>query len=120
MSAYTLAIYGRPAPKNRARLGVGGGFYTPRSTRDYEDRIAWSCRADAIWFGEAPVAIEIELHARKKLRGDIDNYVKSVLDGLVKGGKIDDDRTVIRVDAFFVEAASEDKTIVRITRKAAA
>ena len=32
-----------------------------------------------------------ESDLRSKLRGDIDNYAKSVLDGIVKGGMIKDD-----------------------------
>lgn len=117
--SYTLTIPGRPIPKGRPRL-VDGRVFTPRSTRDFESRIAWSCLADRVRFGDEPVSVVIELHGRTKLRGDIDNYEKAVLDGLVKGGKIDDDRYVVHTETTVVDGAIEDKTIVRIAARAAA
>jgi len=47
-------------------------------------------------------------------KGDIDNLIKTVLDGLTKGGAWDDDRQVAAISAKFltVAAGSEQTTIV--------
>lgn len=44
-----------------------------------------------------PVCVAIALP--EKMRGDVDNRIKPILDALVKSGRIDDDRNVIEVSA---------------------
>jgi Holliday junction resolvase RusA-like endonuclease len=59
-----------------------------------------------VWLEGAAVEVEVvrEVHALrpKGLRGDIDNYVKGVLDVLVDAGVVGDDRQVQAVTAEFV------------------
>ena len=98
-----VVLPGRPVPKGRARVGKGGAVYTPAKTREYEERVAWLVKA-----ARAPVAgaceVSIVLALRPGSRGDIDNYAKALLDGLVKGGGIADDRDVTRLLVRIVEA----------------
>jgi crossover junction endodeoxyribonuclease RusA len=44
-----------------------------------------------------PVCVAIALP--EKMRGDVDNRIKPILDALVASGRIDDDRNVIEVSA---------------------
>jgi crossover junction endodeoxyribonuclease RusA len=44
-----------------------------------------------------PVCVAIALP--QKMRGDVDNRIKPILDALVASGRIDDDRNVIEVSA---------------------
>jgi len=44
-----------------------------------------------------PISVSILLPA--KMRGDCDNRIKPVLDALVKSGRVDDDRNVVKVSA---------------------
>lgn len=77
-------IPGRPVPKERPRVGRGR-TYTPQRTHAYEDVVAWTVKgaypglkvdADHDW----RLAVTFVLGDRRKR--DIDNLVKSVMDGL--------------------------------------
>jgi Holliday junction resolvase RusA-like endonuclease len=116
MARVSISIAGRPVPKSRPRFGIGlGRPYTPQATLQYENLIAWECRAARIRLGGVPVEVTIELHAPTLLRGDVDNYAKAVLDGLQKGEAIDDDRQVVSLKVRKV-IGSEPNTVVHIRR----
>lgn len=84
-----LELPGVPVPKGRPRRGAGGRMFTPKRTRDYEQMVAWYARGSGLRFA---VPVELELVVRLSvMRGDGDNYLKSVVDGLVKGGLLEDD-----------------------------
>lgn len=109
-----LEIPGRPVPWQRVRTNQGR-FFTPQETRDWEDSVAWICRAQRERLGNTPCRIELELYEdravvtlipvpdakKRKLKGDIDNYAKSILDGLQKGEVIENDKQVIELDISF-------------------
>lgn len=90
MTVTVLEIPGAPVPKARPRANGRGGVYTPSRTHQYEELVAWAARAKRIRLGQGPVEIQADFHTRKG-GGDLDNLLKSLLDGLVKGGAIDDD-----------------------------
>lgn len=91
-------IPGKPVPKQRPRI-VKGHAYTPRETLDFEKRVGWRYKAAGGTVHAGPVAITIavwyeipkswskakkdetigEPHTSKP---DLDNIVKSILDGL--------------------------------------
>ena len=102
-------------PRAWARAGSHGTQrFTPARVAEYEERIAWAARAARVRMHGAPVACRIELWSPRPLRGDIDNYAKAVLDGLQRGGAIDDDRHVVRLEARFVVGAEEPRTVVHL------
>lgn len=94
-------------PWQRVRTNQGK-FFTPRATREYEEMVAWACRATRDRIGDVPCDVEIELYEdravviltprpdakKRKLKGDVDNYAKAILDGLQKGQMLEDDRQV--------------------------
>jgi len=89
-----IKIPGRPVAKGRPRATKTGIVYTPKATRDFEEHVAWMARsAKGKPFAPSDrLSVEISLHTKNRLlMGDIDNYAKSILDGLVKGGLIPDD-----------------------------
>lgn len=86
----TIVIKGQPVTKGRPRWGKGGRPFTPKRTRDYEELVAWHCRAMRSKV-TGPVHVHIHLVSGTSLRGDPDNYAKAILDGAVKGELIDDD-----------------------------
>lgn len=101
---FTLTVPGRPTPKGRPRLGRRGRVFTPEKTLQAEAviREAWIKKKGPKW--EEPVWIEIIFYydktqitvgldeggGKSKLRGDIDNYVKLVMDGLNGAAWVDD------------------------------
>jgi crossover junction endodeoxyribonuclease RusA len=105
---HTCIIAEKPIAKGRPRLGRRGRVFTPQRTLDAEAAIA------AAWDGpkfEGPVKLgvvfrsnEIEVTVEQypdgssRLRGDVDNYLKTVMDGL-NGVAWLDDKQVFAVEA---------------------
>lgn len=101
---FTITVLGRPVPKGRPRLGRRGRVFTPEKTLDAESRIrgAWLGAEGPIF--EGPVCVDVTFSEvetvitvtedteteSSKLRGDIDNYVKTVMDGLNNAAWNDD------------------------------
>lgn len=107
-----LEVPGRPIPKARARRGKGGHFYTPDKTRRYEDDVAWYARLAKVKF-TGRVKVSAEFHQRRPFT-DGDNCMKSLLDGLQKGGMLRND---VDVCEFYgkrveVERPEDEKTVV--------
>lgn len=101
-------IFGfKPRVKQRPRLGRKGRVFTPEQTLEFERAVRKA------WTGpkfDGPVSITVTLDKDKfrvtvteergrkpsALRGDVDNYIKSILDGL-NGAAYLDDRQVYKI-----------------------
>jgi Holliday junction resolvase RusA-like endonuclease len=106
-------IPGRPVAWQRPR-SLGARHFTPRRVLEAEDVIAWHVRAAGVRFGGLDVELRIELWSKTTLRGDVDNYAKTVLDALEKAGAIDNDRQVRRLDVQFVVGTETEKIVVHL------
>ncbi len=86
----------KPKAKQRPRMTRYGRAYTPKATHIFENAVADGWNKN-YWYGDSPIAIQIVLDKdtftvtiseykaatpTSPLRGDIDNYAKSILDGL--------------------------------------
>lgn len=127
----------KPQVKERARFRSRrrGGPYTPDKTVEFEKAVrrAWS---EAAGQYEGPLGAKVELHKdgimvtvyelEESVRpvgilGDVDNYVKSVLDGLQPhksdpeggGGAFANDRQVERFEVYFVGVPRKPKNLSR-------
>lgn len=111
----TFEIPGRPIAKQRARMR-NGQFYTPAPTRHFEESVAWSARATGVRDLSGDLHVEIGICTKRPLRGDVDNYAKSILDGLVKGGLISDDREIVSlcIGKSRTVASEPDRTLVTV------
>ena len=91
-----LTIPGEAVPKGRPRFNrKTGTLYTPKETKVYEDCVALVAKASrASYTKDIALAVQIVIYTAKKSVGDADNIAKSVLDGLQKGGAIEDDSQV--------------------------
>lgn len=101
-----IVIPGRPVPFQRARSQGGQRYNDPRYA-DWKDRAGWLMKAARVRF-DGPVAVTVEVTAGglgvafseadrvrpKGVRGDLDNYLKAVLDA---ANRIvyEDDRQVV-------------------------
>ena len=117
----------RPTPKQRPRLGKGGKVYTPNSTKVFEEicRLSYGNR---YYFDKEYISIKIvfkfkvpKSYSKKKYSeaiegkirpstNDIDNLIKSVLDGL-NGKAWKDDRYIYRIEA---EKIFADKDCIEV------
>jgi Holliday junction resolvase RusA-like endonuclease len=96
---YSFVVDGRPIAKQRPRMTRRGKAYTPERTMQAQDRVREAYQGPCY---EGPVAVECDFYPSEtvitirpfahssKLRGDIDNYLKTVLDGLQPVAFVDD------------------------------
>ena len=102
-----FTIHTAPVSKQRPRLGKGGCVYTPSKTKVFENIVALSY-GNRPSFDDKYIRIRLKFkfevpksYTKKKrleaiegkirpTKGDIDNYIKAVLDGLNKKAWKDD------------------------------
>ena len=100
----------KPRSKQRPRSTRSGHTYTPKETREYEKKISEAYSGVAFTDGPLHVTLvfdndktEITIKELKpkrnpsKLRGDIDNYAKAILDAL-NGVAYTDDKQIISLE----------------------
>ncbi len=92
-----FTVPGRPVPKGRPRF-KNGHAYTPKKTREYEDLVAYHSLHKQGSFPEGPVRVTLSFHTKSK--ADLDNLIKSVLDGVQLAGVFKDDRQVRAINAY--------------------
>lgn len=121
MARFSFAILENPVPKGRPRLGRGNSTRTPQKTRTYERTVAW--RSKGAWnyeghnepLGGIPISISLKFYMKRPKRitsktvggCDLDNLVKSVLDGM-QGVIFADDRQITKIAAEKHYAAPSD------------
>lgn len=114
-ASITIRVDGKPVPKGRPRMSRNGGVFTPKTTVDYENKIAQAWRDR---FGDRTFAgkVEVFLYFGTKFdyKQDVDNLAKSALDGLQKGGAFEKgDEQVYKLTASkFPTVDAEQHTII--------
>lgn len=116
MPDFRIIIKETPKSKGRPRLGRRGRVYTPIATHEAEQRIAQAWMEAGGPKFDGPIELEVDFYRDRSeiivrtstdldlssLRGDIDNYVKLVMDGL-NGVAWTDDKQVVWVYAAKME-----------------
>lgn len=95
MTVHRFEVPGNPIPKARARSGRGH-HYTPARTRAYETRVRLSARHLPCL--EGPVKVRCVFYREDAVPCDLDNLVKSVLDGINRQ-VFRDDRQIVWLEA---------------------
>lgn len=113
----SFTIPGEGVPKGRPRFNRrSGNFYTPKTTKVYEDCVALLAVATrARYTKEIDVRVEVVIYTKKKSPADIDNISKSVLDGMQRGGMLEDDVQVWGLDVRRV-VSDNPRVDVRVTK----
>ena len=104
VNGVTVFVPHKPVPKGRPRMTRRGRVFTPKRTLDAETLVAEAWGDNPKFTGEVGLVmllgsdgtlITVFPHDAEpqKLRGDIDNYVKTIMDGL-NGKAWDDDKQV--------------------------
>lgn len=104
LDGISVFIPHKPVPKGRPRMTRRGRVFTPKRTLDAEALVAQAWGDNPKFSGTVGVVmilgsdgtvVTVFPHEAEKqtLRGDIDNYVKTIMDGL-NGRAWDDDKQV--------------------------
>lgn len=113
-TSYTFDVPGTPRPKGRPRV-TSRGTYTPKRTKAWEQAVGMSALVAGVRPCAGPVSVELWLCGL--LRGDLDNYIKAIMDGLNRVA-YHDDAQVVQLAAHMVRGRGE-LCRVRVTRLAA-
>lgn len=126
-----FTVPGQPVGKGRPRFTVTGGrvrTYTPKATREFEQRVAWLCphrpatgpiRMSITAIFRRPKAMKrrsdppgLCWHTKKP---DLDNVCKAVIDSC-NGRAYEDDNQIVKIDAlaFYAEKTGKPRTLVEI------
>lgn len=113
-----IRINGKPVPKGRPRFSKFGGVYTPATTVEYENRVADAWRGT---WGDLSLAGQLEAFlyfgTQNHAKQDVDNLVKSTLDGLQRAGAfVNGDEQVYKITASKFPATRDDQHAIVILR----
>lgn len=99
-----VVVEGNPKPKQRARKGKAGNWYTPQETSAYTSQIAWVYKKEnRVFYKDEKLALISAFYRLTRHRVDTDNLKKSLMDGLQKGGEIAySDDSQIKVSMSYV------------------
>lgn len=97
----TFTIPGKPQPKQRPRKAKGR-WYTPKATKNYEEKVALYARSGGVKEIDGPVALSMAIYMPDRRRRDLDNCAKTVCDGL-NGIAYEDDSqvSILHVERYF-------------------
>jgi Holliday junction resolvase RusA-like endonuclease len=124
--AVAFTVPGKPIPKARPRV-VKGRTYTPETTADYE--LAVALKAAEAMRGKDPIATDVAVaflfERTDRIACDIDNLVKSALDGMSSvrpskahmgrnGPVLRNDAQVVELRARLIRGASRHLTTVTL------
>lgn len=107
-------VPGQPKPKQRARV-VGKHAFTPQATKDYEQLVAWHAAFAISEPLSGDLYLSMQFYRRGKLRADVDNLSKAVMDAL-NGIAWHDDKQVIGLHALIEYGAKRPGLIVEVKR----
>lgn len=119
----TFTINHRPVPKSRVRFTKSGHAYTPTKTRNYENVVGFTAKS-AMKGVSANQRDDLFVRANFYVnpttrRGDLDNYVKSLLDGM-NGVAFRDDQQIVRIEARITRKTDRERTEVQVGVESAA
>lgn len=98
-----LWFFGNPIPKGRP-IYDGDHFYTPDRTSEWEDTVGWQCRDQ--WKQRpllGPLGIDFTFYRENRLKVDLDNLEKAMLDALESILYVDDAQIKEKYSRLFYE-----------------
>lgn len=106
-SSLEVGVIGVPVPKGRPRMTRAGHVITPKRTVAWEKlvRLTVQSAASAVRWRplDEPCAVVVEVR-RARRAGDLDNFVKAILDAC-NGVLWTDDKLVASIQAHMIDGA---------------
>ena len=107
MEGWKIVVPGRPVPKGRPRIGKYGKVYTPKKTKEFEKKVRTIANKEVGEILGGRLGIDLKFYLCGGSLPDLDNLIKSAIDGLIikKEGKlgyigiIEDDSIIERIKA---------------------
>lgn len=117
MTRFTFIVPGPPQPKERARQGKGGRWYTPEKTRRYERSIreAACVYIPNDWRTDGLFELQVTCVFDDYRHRDADNVLKACSDALNKIA-FDDDSQVWKTTTVKMVEPGQARTVVTVTR----
>jgi len=114
VQSVTFRVPGQPVPKARPRVTERGTF-TPQRTRDWEEAVGWAFKGMGAATFDGPVSVMMTFLRKGRRKVDLDNLVKSVLDGL-NGVAFHDDQQVRELSARVIYGCDEPLAEVTVNK----
>ncbi len=116
-SLIRFTVPGDPVPHERPRLGRRGHVFTPPRTAAYRTTSALLVRAASTGRSRALVGLRVTFYRATARRCDLDNLLKSLLDGITESGRIwEDDSQVRELHAHLILKAAHPRAEVEVYR----
>lgn len=118
-----LIIHGNVPSKKNSRIRTRSGSYIPnRAFTDWQEQALWQVRAQCKTRFFEPVSVEVIVYFGTRARADLDNRLTSILDMLVEGLILTDDKwqDVPQVSASAEYRKGGPGAFIRITELAKA
>ena len=112
-----FTVFGRPQPKQRARKGKNGRWYTPTPTRNYEALVRDVASLElGVWRKDGVFRLEVHAYVADHRPFDCDNVLKSVGDALNGVGYEDDRQVTETATSKAYEPGGRPRIVVRLER----
>ena len=108
MSGFRFTIPGQPRPQRRHRHSAGGGGHRDRVTAAYEQVVGLAALSAGMRLEPGPFRLSVKVWRKSATIYDVDNLLKSVLDGMVRARALWDD-SIKYVPAMAIEHVGTDK-----------
>jgi crossover junction endodeoxyribonuclease RusA len=112
----TVNNYWKSAVVKNCRFPI---VYTPERVKDYRDAVGWLVKCSELPRFEEGVDlyVRILLHPPTRVRFDVDNFAKGILDGLTKARVYADDSQIVELTIIKGEVVPKGAAVVSITGK---
>lgn len=115
IESVSFVVLGPPQPKQRARMGKGGHWFTPAATRAYEQAVRFvGSYVSPTWRKDKRYDVVVRAYFADARRRDADNVAKAVADAL-NGVYWDDDSQIRSLTCVREVDRDEPRTEVEIT-----
>lgn len=92
----------------------GRGNFISKDGKLYLERVALLLKRDRVQPMEGPVSFVVRLHPPNRLRRDLDNCLKVLIDAVAKGGALGDDFQIKHLEASMLHVVPDGRASVEI------